>query len=42
MGSGESREDRMLNFMVANRNDKAKRYKKESIETLLKAQIENS
>jgi len=32
----------MLNFMVANRNDRGKRYKKESIEILLKAQIENS
>jgi len=32
----------MLNFMVANRNDKNKRYRKENIETLLKAQIENS
>ena len=32
----------MLNFMVANRNDKNKRYRKESIETLLMAQVENS
>jgi len=32
----------MLNFMVANRNENGKRYRKENIETLLKAQIENS
>jgi len=32
----------MKNFIVANRNDKSPRYKKEKIETLVKAQIDNS
>ena len=32
----------MKNFIVANRNDNSKRYKKENVELLLNAQIDNS